>query len=134
VLGRAGYNVHRMRALGVCVSASLALSLIASCGETVEDACDDYATAWCNQQYKCLVGPALTNLMTTYGPTPQDCALAYANQLNLNCIGAEAICTAGTSYDTGAAEACVTAYDMLACTDITNGFTPTQCAINLICH
>lgn len=129
-----GYNVHRMRALGVGASTLLVLALVASCGETVENACDDYANAWCTKQYNCVTGPALTNLMATYGATPQLCAVSYANELNLNCVGAEAICTAGTSYDTGAAEACAAAYTQQSCTDVTMNVPLPECAINLICH
>jgi hypothetical protein len=123
-----------MRALGLCAFAVMALPLVASCGETVTDACDDYATAWCSRQYSCFQGTALANLMTEFGPTPQACAVNYANELNLNCVSAESTCVAGTSYDTGAAETCVTAYQALSCTDITQQVTPAQCAIDLICH
>jgi len=126
-----------MRIFFTLLMTVLGLASVASCGVSVQQACDDYATAWCSRQYACVTGQALIDLQMTYGPTPQACAVTYANQLNLNCVGAQSTCAAGTSYDTGAAETCVSDYAnpvKNTCALITANQPPATCAANLICH
>ena len=101
---------------------------------TPTDACDAFATVWCNQAYECNTGAALMSLMQTYGATAQECATAYANPLNLNCLNPTAMCPSGTLYDTSAAEACVRAYEGLSCADILSQTTAAACALDVICH
>ncbi len=110
----------------------VSLLVLASCGPSITQVCQDHATAWCNQQYKCATGTALTNLQTQYGQTAAACATSYGSQ----CATAQSPCALGTSYDSGQAEKCVQAYAAL--TDCTKVLDPQlalpDCATSSICH
>ena len=114
------------------------------CGPSVMQVCDDQATAYCNVQFNCFPMAAAA----TYGTVAQCVAQRESPGIGA-CNSAQSICVSGTSYDTGAAETCISDLDKvgsadaglcsnntecLSCADISNGQTPPSCAPNLICH
>lgn len=109
--------------------ALVSFALLASCGPSVTDACNDYAKAWCTQQYKCQTGTTLANLQSQFGATADQCATVFGS-----CTTAQSPCAVGTSYDTGAAESCVTAYGAQSCADIQQNAIPEECQPSNICH
>jgi hypothetical protein len=120
----------------------LSTLMVASCG-SVEQVCDDYATAWCSAHYRCATGAVLANLQSLYGATVADCTAVQENGEHENCLGATANCPAGTSYDTGAAENCVNDVNnsgmtgdpnAISCEDLLNDGQPASCNPDLICH
>ena len=80
--------------------------------------------------------------------TVQNCAMKRQSPSIGNCNAAQSSCATGTSYDTGAAETCVSdlnkigtdagvcssSTECLSCADLTNMALPPSCAMNLICH
>jgi hypothetical protein len=126
------------------VATLVTLSLAAaSCGPSVNQVCDDYALAWCTAQFNC----APTQAQATYG-TVAKCTIVRESPGIGNCNGAQSSCATGTSYDTGAAEQCVSdtnkigtdagqcsnSMGCLTCADLMNNAQPPSCAPNLICH
>ncbi len=112
------------------------LLLTCGCGTTVASACNDYVVAWCDRHYACYTDTALTALQQSYGQTAADCAVTKADAVHANCLGAQSTCPAGTSYDTGAAETCVSEYQNAAwtCDDVASGRDPEDCNQSKICH
>lgn len=107
----------------------ISLLVLASCGPSLTQTCEDYAKVWCAQQYKCQTGTALANLQTQYGATADDCANVYGS-----CATAQSPCGVGTSYDTGQAETCVTEYGKQQCSDILQNAAVDACQASKICH
>ena len=114
-------------------------TLLLGCG-SVQQVCDDYATAWCSAHYRCATGAVLANLQSLYGQTAADCVVVKENSEHFNCNGASAICAPGTSYDTGAGETCVSDTNKagtdagISCTDVLNDVDPPSCSLSVICH
>ena len=118
------------------------LPALASCG-SVEQVCDDYATAWCTAHYRCATGSVLAYLQSLYGATVEDCTNIWENAEHESCGSATANCPSGTSYDTGAAETCISDINnsgmtgdsnAISCQDLLNDQLPQTCNTNLICH
>ena len=112
-------------------------SVAVACGPSVTQACQDYATAWCNRHYTCESGSQLDALKNTFGATATDCVTVKSNAFYLNCAAAQSTCPPGTSYDTGAAEQCVTDYGnvaTLSCDDVIAEKAPESCSQSKLCH
>jgi hypothetical protein len=117
-------------------SVVLATGVIAlsSCSGNVTSVCDDYALAWCSVRLRCYTGATLTVFEANYQSTPQACQLIAESSLHFNCGGATGPCGPGTSYDTGAAEKCVTDTNAISCADVIAGSDPPSCRLGDICH
>jgi hypothetical protein len=107
---------------------------VLACGPSVTQVCDDYALAYCTVRLKCYTGATLTAFQQQYGSTPAACATSFEGTAQFNCTAAVPLCPAGTSYDTGVGETCVSETNNQACPDVINGATPPQCAQTQICH
>ncbi len=107
---------------------------VASCTPALQQTCEDYATAWCNQHYTCTTGTTLQNLQAQYGETATDCAAAFSAEARCTSNAEITPCGVNTSYDSGEAEKCVDEYGALSCEDIQNNVTPPDCETTAICH
>jgi hypothetical protein len=114
--------------------AFISFCALASCGPSLQQTCQDYATAWCNQHYNCTSGTTLQNLQAQYGETAADCAQAFSNEARCTSNAEITPCGVGTSYDSSEAETCVTQYSQLQCSDIAANVTPPACETSAICH
>ncbi len=110
-----------------------AIVSVAACGPSAQQACQDYANAFCERTYSCDTGAQLAFIQAQFGATVDDCK---ATQLaKNNCAGAVSTCPAGTNYDTGAAETCVANYQAASCSDISNpSFVVPGCSTSDVCH
>ncbi len=118
---------------GFVVAFAVLASLVAACGPSVQQACQDFGDAYCDKLYACATGAQLAAIQATYGQTVDDCK--QTERTKNNCAGAVSICPTGTNYDTGAAETCVANYRAASCTDITNpSYTVPGCTTSDICH
>ncbi len=110
----------------------LAFVAAAACGPSSTDACNAFATVWCNQHYTCATGTDLAALQAKYGADATTCATTYEA---LNNCSTSAVCPAGKSYDTGRAQQCTTEYGALTCTQIQSNTQLSDCDVfNYICH
>jgi hypothetical protein len=114
-------------------SLALTVTLVAACGPSVQQACQDFGDTFCDRIYECATGGQLAGIQAIYGQTADDCK--QTERTKNNCAGAVSICPVGTNYDTGAAETCVANYRAAACSDITNpNYTVPGCATTDVCH
>ena len=110
----------------------VALGIAAGCGPSVQQACDDYAAAFCSRNLACLTGSALATFQGAYGGTQDTCVKNYEG---LNCPAtAQSPCSPGLSYDTGLEEKCVTDYQNSSCQDVVAGVAPQSCSTSVVCH
>ena len=112
--------------------ALLGVAAFAGCGPSQQQACNDYAVAFCSRNLACLTGGDLTTFQNAYGSTQDVCVANYEGG---NCRAIQSPCPPGLNYDTGREEQCVTDYQNASCQDIVQpGFQPDSCSISTVCH
>ena len=111
---------------------AVVLSVAAACGPSAQQACDDFAVAFCSQNLACLQGGDLQTFQSAYGSDQTDCV---ANYEALNCKPNQTPCPAGLGFDTGLYEQCVKDYQNASCIDVSQpGFQPASCSNGTVCH
>ena len=112
----------------------LCASSVSSCGGGgvgAQEACNEIYVSLCNKFYDCYTKDQIAANKDVFGLNRGDCAVKYQNS---ECTTTKVACDSGQTYHADKADACLSGFKALSCTDIMATTLPTPAVCDQVCQ